>query len=172
MCCPSVLLKCVGQWPSGMAPAFSISDSLEAGSRKEVLLLQHERGGRRPTALRQLPGAPTSHEGPEHSTGADLALSLLHVRKILFHLALDCVVFSSVTAIPGFSGQKRWTPSPGGWHCDDLCYHLCGWSPPLALVNGAVFPPSCMSITQASSTHVRLCCLLSLNPCLQLPYDQ
>ena len=47
---PLVLFKRVDQWPSGMAPAFSISDFLETG-RREVPLLEHERGVHGPTAL-------------------------------------------------------------------------------------------------------------------------
>lgn len=45
---------------------------------------------------------PTSHEGLMHTTDnnlVDLVLSLLYVSKVVFHLMLDCNVFSLVTVI-------------------------------------------------------------------------
>lgn len=56
--------------------------------------------------LHQLPGGPTSIEGPMSTTGAELTLSLLYVSKALFHSTFDCVVFSSVTLISRWSGQE------------------------------------------------------------------
>lgn len=72
------------------------------------------------------------HEGPMHTTGADLAASSL----CEFHPVLDHVVFlgnsdtkKSRTEVSGLVS--------GGWHCDDLCNPPCSCSPLLALVPGA-----------------------------------
>ncbi|TEA41737.1 hypothetical protein DBR06_SOUSAS26310017, partial [Sousa chinensis] len=43
---------------------------------------------------------PTGHEGMTPTTEADLALSLIYVRRVLLHPVLDCVVFSLATLIP------------------------------------------------------------------------
>lgn len=81
-----VLLKCVHQWPSVKPPAFSLSNSLGEG-------LWHERGAHKPSALCWLLGGPTGHEGPLSMIGAELALTVLHVSKALFHSVLEYVVF-------------------------------------------------------------------------------
>ena len=81
-----VLLKCVHQWPSGKPPAFSLSNSLGEG-------LWHEKGAHKLSALCWLPGGPTSHEGPLLMIEAELALTVLHVSKALFHSVLEYVVF-------------------------------------------------------------------------------
>lgn len=81
-----VLLKCVHQGPSVKPSAFSLSNSLGDG-------LWHERGAHKPFALCWLPGGPTGHEGPLSMIGAELALTVLHVSKALFHSVLEYVVF-------------------------------------------------------------------------------
>ena len=149
---------CLSMWISGPQawPQLSVSQtSWKLGGERSLCCSM------RGVCIGQLPcvqltaRAHTSHEGPVHTAGVDLALSLLHVKKKkLFHLVLDHVVLSSVTLIPGCSGHKCWTSLSGGWHHDDLCYHPHSWSPPLMLVNSAVFSTSCMSVIQVFSTQV------------------
>lgn len=50
--CPFALCKNICQWPLGMAPAFSISDSMWSAHK--------------PFSLHELPGAPTSYEASMH----------------------------------------------------------------------------------------------------------
>ena len=65
---------------------------------------------------------PDSHEGPTHTTGSDLALSLPYVSKALFHPELDYAVFSLATPIPRCNGKKGLESSSG---TDNWCLVLC-----------------------------------------------
>lgn len=125
-CAPLFYLS-LHQWPSGMAPAFNVSDSVrEVGSSPSA--------AHRPITLCQLQGHPLAWGTNAHYWRWSCPVSLC--KKALFHLVL-------VHAFLGDSNTKmQWTEVltsiPSGWHCDDLCYPPHSWSPLLALVNGVV----------------------------------
>lgn len=87
-----------------MALALSISDSKVTGEKS---LCQ----GMTEVHISQFPfigcqGASTKHERPKHITRADLAWSLLYVRKALFYPVCDNVMCSLVTPVLRYSGVE------------------------------------------------------------------
>lgn len=72
--------------------------------RAWALLLQHKRG--HPMTRVSCWDGPADHGIMIPTTKADLAVSLLYVSKVPFHLVLDCVVFSVAISIPTCNGHK------------------------------------------------------------------
>lgn len=89
-----------------LTPAFSIPYSGREGSG--FLPLQPDMRKHRPITMNWLSGGVCKSQGPNSTTEIDLALSLLYVSKMLFHLVLDCLVF-----LQGSDAKIQWASSPG-----------------------------------------------------------
>ena len=88
-----VLLTHECQWASDTSPGLAISDSTGMSWGPSMALVY------RPTVLCHR-ARPVDHGEAKPSIETDLGLSLLCVRKVLFHVVLYYIVFLSVTPTP------------------------------------------------------------------------
>ena len=110
-----------------MAPDFNISDSKGAEKRFfcRSMIGVH---------IGQLPCV--SCRG--HPLATRDQRTLLELISLRLFSSRKCIVPSSAWLCCVFLGDSdikvQWSEAfdfySGGWHCDDLCYHPCSWSPP------------------------------------------
>lgn len=105
-------------------------------------------GALRPIVLHQLLGLSTGHGGPMSTIGANLALSLLYVSKVLFCPVLGCVVVSLVTPTLRCNGQVCVESPPLIDNlCTVLCWHSVIWFCQLTVLHFWIPLGNCQKLT-------------------------